>query len=100
MVKKARSNPPKATGSNNLKGMRKHEVPPLNWDAVKWTEIVNMKNLKNWEPRILQKLSLDRVEAALEEPICFPKYPCNSQTVEIMVKLVTEVSHGDYDEKK
>ena len=100
MVKKARSNPPKAPRSKYLKGMRKHEVPPLNWDAAKWTEIVNMENLKIWEPRILQKLSLDRVEAALEEPMCFPKYPCHSQIVERMVKLVTEVSHEVYGEKK
>ena len=59
-----------------------------------------MENLKIWEPRILQKLSMDRVEAVLEEPMCFPKYPCHSQTVERMVKLVTEVSHEVYGEKK
>ena len=32
--------------------------------------------------------------------VCFPKYPCHSQTVERMVKLVTEVSSEVYGEKK
>ena len=66
MIKKARSKPPKVPKSNFLKGMRKHEIPVLNWNASKWTEIVDLEKVKIWEPRILRKLSLEQVEAAMD----------------------------------
>ena len=100
MIKKARSKPQKFPKSKFLKGMRKHEIPVLNWNASKWTEIVDLEKVNNQEPRILRKLSLEQVEAAMDSPFCFPKYPCHSQTVERMVKLVTEVSGEVYGEKK
>ena len=83
-----------------MKGVRKHEIPQLNWNASKWTEIIDLERVKIWEPKIISKLSLEKVEAASEIPISFPKYPCHSQTVERMVKLVTEVSGEVYGEKK
>ena len=100
MTKKARSKPPKVPKSKFLKGMRKHAIPNLNWNASKWTDIVDLKKVKIWEPRILSKLSEKQLEDAMETPHCFPKYPCHSQTVERMVKLVTEVSGEVYGEKK
>ena len=48
----------------------------------------------------MKKLSQEEVVSALEKPLQFPKYPCHSQTVERMVKLVTEVSGEVYGEKK
>ena len=100
IIKKLRSNPPKPPKSKILKGVRKHEIPQLNWNASKWTEIIDLERVKIWEPKIISKLSLEKVEAACESPISFPKYPCHSQTVERMVKLVTEVSGEVYGEKK
>ena len=72
MIKKARSKPPKVPKSNFLKGMRKHEIPVLNWNASKWTEIVDLEKVKIWEPRILRKLSLEQVGAAIDTPFCIP----------------------------
>ena len=100
IIEKVRSNPPKAPKSKYLKGIRKHEIPQLNWSAANWTEIIDLKKVKIWEPRILKKLSKEEVESAVDTPVCFPKYPCHSQTVERMVKLVTEVSSEVYGEKK
>ena len=100
ILDKVRSNPPKAPKSKYLKGIRKHEIPQLNWSAANWTEIIDLKKVKIWEPRILKKLSKEEVESAVDTPVCFPKYPCQSQTVERMVKLVTEVSSEVYGEKK
>ena len=98
-IRKLRSTPPKKPKSKVLKGIRKHEIPELNWGASKWTEIIDLEKVKIHEPRITKKLSLEKVEAAKDSPLCFPKYPCHSQTVERMVKLVTEVSGEVYGEK-
>ena len=98
-IRKLRSSPPKKTKSKILKGIRKHKIPELNWGASNWTDIIDLDKVKIWEPRIIQKFGLEKVEAAKDDPICFPKYPCHSQTVERMVKLVTEVSGEVYGEK-
>ena len=79
-----------------LKGMRKHKVPDLNWEAESWKDIINWKKITVWEPRILEKLTMQEIEDAVQTPLSFPKYPCHSQTVERMVKLVTECSSSVY----
>ena len=43
---------------------------------------------------------MEQIEAAVHTPIHFPKYPCHSQTVERMVKLVTEVSSSVFGEER
>ena len=100
ILKNTRLNPPKPPKSKVLKGIRKHVIPSLNWDAMKVTEIIDFDKLKIYEPRILKKLSSEDIESALQNPLDFPSYPCHSQTVERMVKLVTEVSCEVYGEKK
>ena len=44
------------------------------------------------EPEILSRLSNAELERAFTEPLCFPKFPCHSQSVERAVKLVTEAA--------
>ena len=51
------------------------------------------------EPRILKNLTLEQIETAVQDPIIFPEYPCHSQTVERMVKLVTECCSSVYGQE-
>ena len=44
------------------------------------------------EPEIMRKLSIDTLEAACDDPLCFPRFPCHSQSVERAVKLVIEAA--------
>ena len=100
LVRKLRQKPPKPPRMKALKGIRKHEIPPLNWEVGNsWRNIISWDKITVWEPRILKKLSSDQIDAAVQNPIHFPKYPCHSQTVERMVKLVTECSSSVYGEK-
>ena len=100
LLRKMRERPPKPPRMKALKGIRKHEIPSLNWEAGNsWKDIISWDKVILWEPRILKKLSEDQIEAAVLTPINFPKYPCHSQTVERMVKLVTECSSSVYGEK-
>ena len=100
LIKKSRQSPPKPPKMKALKGMRKHNVPDLNWEAESWKDIINWKKITVWEPRILEKLTMQEIEDAVQTPISFPKYPCHSQTVERMVKLVPECSSSVYGEEK
>ena len=74
LLKKARQNPPKVPKSKYLKGIRKHEIPVLNWNASNWKDMIDWKEIRVWEPRILKALSMEQIEAAVQSPICFPKY--------------------------
>ena len=87
LIKKSRQSPPKPPKMKALKGMRKHNVPDLNWEAESWKDIINWKKITVWEPRILEKLTMQEIEDAVQTPISFPKYPCHSQTVERMFCL-------------
>ena len=100
LIKAARQKPPKPPKMKVLKGIRKHQVPDLNWEAKCWRDLIDWKKILVWEPRILMKLTLEQVEDAVETPISFPKYPCHSQTVERTVKLVTECSSAVYGEER
>ena len=72
----------------------------MNWNASSWKDSIDWGKAKVWEPRILEALTLEQIEAALQTPLNFPKYPCHSQTVERMVKLVTEVSSSVFGEER
>jgi hypothetical protein len=100
LIRKSRQSPPKPPKMKALKGMRKHKVPDLNWEAESWEDIINWKKITVWEPRILEKLTMQGIKDAVLTPISFPKYPCHAQTVERMVKLVTESSSSVYGEDK
>ena len=99
LIENSRQKPPRPPKRKVLKGIRKHEVPPLNWEAKTWKDLIDWKSITVWEPRIFQKISLEQIQDAVQTPIIFPKYPCHSQTVERTVKLVTECSSAVYGEE-
>lgn len=91
-IRKCRQNPPKRPRKRVLDGIRKYEIPLLQWDAEHWSEIINWASLKITEPKIIQELGDDDLEAALTTPHQFPPFPCHTQSVERAVKLVTEAA--------
>ena len=55
ILQKVRANPSKAPKIKYLKGIRKHEIPQLNWSAANWTEIIDLEFSRSCVKR---KLSL------------------------------------------
>ena len=75
-----------------LCGIRKIEVPSLQWAAPSWEEIIDWKVTKYWEPAIIEKFTKDDLENTKNSPVIFPTFPQHSQTVERAVKLVSDAS--------
>lgn len=96
MIKRIRVKPPKKPRKRVLQGIRKLEVPTLQWNATTWDQIIDWDKLVVHEPHILERLSLEQLEAAVDTAIEFPKFPLHSQSVERAVKLVTEASSQVY----
>ena len=92
IIQRVRKNLPKVSKMKILKGVRKFSIPPLNWNASDWTEIIDWDTVKVYEPSILVKLESEQLENAKLEPVAFPKFPLHSQSVERSVKLVTEAA--------
>ena len=85
IIKVARAKPPRK--------IRKFKIPPLNWDADNWWNIIDWGQVEVFEPALLSEMSNDLLDQAVESPIIFPYFPCHSQSVERAVKLVTEAAH-------
>ena len=92
ILQEAREKPPKIPKMKVLKGVRRFSIPPLNWNARKWSDIIDWDTVKVHEPSILEKLDSDKLEDAKAEHVIFPNFPVNSQSVERCIKLVTEAS--------
>ena len=63
-------------------------------------QIIELEKARIDEPRILERITNDELENMLQTPACFPKYPCNSQSVERAVKLVSTAAKKFYVEEK
>jgi hypothetical protein len=92
LIRTLRKKPQKKPRMKLLQGIRKLMVPPLQWSAESWVDIINWKKATVSEPYILERLTLQQVEEALVKPLELPKFPLHSQSVERAVKLVTEAS--------
>ena len=93
-IKEVRKKPPKPPRAKLYQGMRKFEVPPLQWDATSWEDIIDLKKVKVFEPFILKKLSDEEISSALDNPLVFPPYSLHSQSVERAVKLVSTATQN------
>ena len=69
-------------------------MPNLVWKAKKWEDIIDWKNVKIFEPNLIEKKTLEEIEAAREAPLDLPPYSLHSQSVERAVKLVTTSSQN------
>ena len=99
-IMQIRHNPPKPPRSKVSGGIRFNKVPPLVWEATDWTKIVDLDNLKCWEPAVTTKYSDEELYSAIQSPMNFEKFPVHSQSVERCVKLVTEASSSVYGQER
>ena len=90
IIQKNRSRPQMSPKSKILQGIRKFEIPQLQWKANSWDNLIDWELAKIHEPFILEKVTDLEIEGAIEKPMNFPNYASHSQTVEHAVKLVTE----------
>ena len=80
-IKENRKKPPAAPKSKLFQGVRKFVVPNLVWKAKKWEDIIDWKNVKIFEPNLIEKKTLEEIEAAREAPLELPPYSLHSQSV-------------------
>ena len=90
IIKARRTKPPKPP--RVLRKMRKFKIPLLQWGAENWWELIDWSSVQVFEPEILSRLSNAALDEASANSLCFPKFPCHSQSVERAVKLVTEAA--------
>ena len=99
ILRENRKKPHKKPKLKLLKGMRKFEIPQLNWEATDWHLIIDWSKVKLHETRNLQRLTEEDLCAALISPVKYPDFPCHSQSVERCVKLVSEVTKKIFGEE-
>ena len=92
IILKRRSEPLKKPKSRLLRGIRKIQVSPLQWEAESWDQIIDWSKVAIHEPFILERLSKEQIAAAREAPLVFPAFPLHSQSVERAVKNTSESS--------
>ena len=100
LIKKARRNPPKVPVAKLAQGIRFNKIPSLNWEATDWTEMINISDVKFFEPAVTRNLSDEDISDIVERPACFEKFPVHSQSVERAVKLVTESASCVYGQDR
>ena len=74
-------------------------IPDLCWEAERLDEIIDWIKVKIVEPRLLQQVSNEELQAAVEVPHVFPVMPLHSQSVERAVKIVSKVCESVFGEK-
>ena len=73
-IKEVRKKPNKPPKAKLYQGIRKLEVPALQWNADTWDQMIDFEKVKVFEPFILQKLSDQEISSALYKPLIFPPY--------------------------
>ena len=76
------------------KSVRIFKIPPLNFEAAVYTDMIRWVDAEVTEPPITCKLSDEEIEELIKtkEMKNFDRLPCHTQAVERCVKLVTEAS--------
>ena len=81
IIKAARSKPAKVPRAKVLRKIRKFKIPPLNWSAGSWWEIIDWSTVQVFEPTILSRIKTEVLDQAIQNPLSFPEFPCHSQSV-------------------
>ena len=76
------------------KMIREFVKPKVNMDATSHEQHLLMDQLEPFEPPITKGIPIEDLDRQVEDysALTFPSVPCNTQAVERMVKLVTEVA--------
>ena len=84
----------KARTQNQNKSVRKFVIPPLNFRAQNYCDIINWQDVNFTEPPATRAISDEEVENYIKTGKMFEteELPRHTQSVERCIKLVTEVS--------
>ena len=74
--------------------VRMFKIPPLNFEATDYTDIIDWSSIKSAEPPMFRSIESTQLKNNIltSEMIQFKRFPCHTQAVERGVKLVTEAS--------
>ncbi|CAG4961034.1 unnamed protein product [Parnassius apollo] len=90
--------------AENDQGLRTFKVPPLNFDAEDYTDLIKWQDCKITEPPLTYNLSdeflKEIVKCGLRTCQSIKDFPCHTQAVERCIKLVTEASSAVCGENK
>lgn len=88
----------KARQSEKGKTVRLFEVPALNFDAMNYIELIDWQGTKITEPPLTQQMTDEDIDNHIyqKSKISFNEFPCHTQSVERMIKEVTEASMKVY----
>jgi hypothetical protein len=78
--------------------IRKFKVPPINFSASSWDELIDWESVTVTEPPLTFHLTNEQIRAVVDTPLIVPAYPNNTQGVERCIKVVTDASkavHGE-----
>lgn len=88
------------------RGIRQYNIPPLNFEAVSYIDLIDWQKCELTEPPITSHLTEDDLRnlifsgESVAQHLESLKFPCHTQSVERFVKLVTEVSVSVCGENK
>ena len=72
---------------------RQFITPAVNFKAANYFDLVDLDSSPCTEPPLTMDMDLDTIMGAFREPLRLPPYPNNTQAVERMVRVVTEVAN-------
>ena len=86
----------KARDQPKRKGVRQFTLQPINFDCTDYTAMIDWPTASVTEPPVTMSISDDDLREFIREPITpvvtFDRYPCHTQAVERLIKVVTEAS--------
>lgn len=80
--------------------IRLFAVPKLKFQAKTYDNMINWKAETLTEPPLTLKLTNDEILNIIDKPLDAKNYPCHSQSVERMVKVVSDASAAVYGEQR
>lgn len=83
-----------AAASSSSSKIRMFEIPPLNFEATEYFDMIDWQKCNITEPPITSRISNEDLQKFINscDTITFGKYPCHTQCVERCIKLVSEAS--------
>ena len=75
-------------------------VPPLNWEAGSYPQMIHWDKVKVTEPPVIATLPDSVIQHARHQPLELPAFPCHAQSVERCVRMVTDASRAVFGEDR
>ena len=79
---------------------RQVRVPPLNWEAGSYSQMIHWDKVQVTEPPVTANLPDSAIRHARHQPLELPAFPCHAQGVERCVRMVTDASRAVFGEDR